>query len=124
MKKQIILGLCIFNSLAGMDPNQILTCHKYDTLRAPVFLRLLEKNNINTDGIVILNPECATGVLSAKLAEKTDRVRGFDQNEDAISFARATYNRKNLSFEHHDPEVFTSERLFNLAVIDSCIDFI
>lgn len=124
MKKYIILGLCIFNALAGMDPNPILTCHKRETLQTPIFMRLLERNKINTEGIVILHPECSTGVLSAKLAEKADRVRGFDQNRNVINFARATYNRKNLSFKHRHPEKFTTSRLFNLAVIDNYIDYI
>ena len=53
-----------------MGQENITMCHQYDTLRATVFLHLLEKNKINTEGIVILHPECSTGVLSAKLAER------------------------------------------------------
>ena len=122
MKKYIILGLCIFNALAGMEQQDIIACHKRESLQAPIFMRLLARNQINIKGIVILHPECSTGVLSAKLAEKADRVRGFDQNRNVINFARATYNRKNLSFKRRHPEEFTTSRLFNLAVIDSYID--
>jgi trans-aconitate methyltransferase len=125
MKKYIIIALCIMSSLAATEqPDGMRICHTYDTLRASIFLHLLEKNKIDTEGIVILHPECATGVLSAKLAEKADRVRGFDQSENAIHFARATYNRKNLSFKHRHPEEFTTPRLFNLVVMDHYIDYI
>jgi hypothetical protein len=123
MKKYIILSGCILSTLNGMELD-VQTCHKHGILRAPIFLRLLEKNNIAIDGITILHPECATGALSAKLAEKADRVHGFDQAKEIIHFAYKQYSNKNLSFEHSLPEQFTTNRLFNLVVIDSYIDFI
>jgi hypothetical protein len=107
-----------------MEPDSVKIYHKHDTLLAPVFMRLLEKNTINIDGIAILHAECATGVLAAKLAEKADRVHGFDQEKEIINFACTQYDRKNLSFEHCHPGQLRTNRLFNLAVIDSYIDFI
>jgi trans-aconitate methyltransferase len=104
--------------------NTIQICDKCDTLLTNAFLHFLKTNNIKTDGIVILNPECSTGVLSNELAKKADRVHGFDSNEHVINFACKKYNLKNLSFEHCQPTKFTSPRLFNLAVINSYIDYI
>src|SRR5690348_10812585 len=60
------------NALAGMESQTIALCHKRETLQTPIFMHLLERNKINTEGIVILHPECSTGILSAALAEKAD----------------------------------------------------
>lgn len=125
MNKYIILSLCIINTINSMEqaPDTAPLWHKHDTLLAPVFIHYLEKYNIQTKDRVILNLECGTGALAAKLAQKSDRVWAYDQHNHLINFAHKTYNHSKVAFEQRHPESFSS-RLAHLAVIDSSIDYI
>lgn len=103
------------------DHTSLLIYHKYDTLLAPVFVQFLEKNNINMQGLVVLNILSSTGALAAKLAEKSARVRACDTDTTMVNFARNTYSHlNNLSFKNHYP----TRRLSHVAVIDTQIDYV
>ena len=93
--------------------------HSHMELRAFTFSHFLKTYNIETEDRAIFHIGCATGALSAELAEKASRVHGFDQREYLINFAKNEYlNLKNIGFEYCPSLIFNFPRICNLALID------
>jgi ubiquinone/menaquinone biosynthesis C-methylase UbiE len=131
MQKYILIILCVFNVLNGME-QQIITreprewnAEAYDegnSLQTNTFLQFITKNRIEIEKKNILSAGCGTGRIENILAEKAEHIHGFDASKNMIDFAQNKYGHiKNLSFEHCFAEDFKSQKLYQLALASFCI---
>lgn len=71
-------------------------------------LSLLQKHTIDLKNKKVLDAGCATGNISAKMAQKAKRVHGVDIHHNMIEFAKNNYSYNNLSFEQRSIEELCS----------------
>lgn len=120
MKKKLIFGLCIIQSLYSISETREWDAHLYakgNKVQYEAALNFLQQNNINITNKQILDCGCGTGDTSATLAQYAAHVHGFDASKNMIDYAFTQYNNiPNLTFEHNSAEKFTSEKLYDLAI--------